>query len=363
MSEPPSEAFYSLLRSDLCTSTDAFISVYRDGISRSPNPVEALTRFTVGPMAINKEILKLLQHELLSFKVDDNQSNHEYEFDFFIERNGAKPQALPASTDPLVSSLASVSIASTSAAGSTALVSTAAFESVANCQSSRRQTPTPSEVHPLLPLNETLTSSVSSTPTSESSVSPIPTSSVSYLPHSMQSNESRLSFREKATLGSARVLHSSAGSLMSVAEDRILGRGLFVTDGQGGQKGGVPLREIGQIVRQIWPNGLSFYELGLLVDVVHKEAPDYHVLKEQCYWFVTTICIIIVLLYGDKLNPEKPTAKPPKDYLPNMAGRWKNVLVVAPEDELIRRITIKFMERRHEAFSEVHSHQFSFVLF
>ena len=341
MSEPPSEAFSSLLRSDLCASTDAFLSVYREGISRSPNPVRALTRFTVGPMAVNKESDNLLEHELISFKVEDNDQS-DAKYDFFIERNGVNLQELPASTDPLLLSLGSVSIASTSVAGSTALASTAALESVANCQSSRLQTPTPSEAHPLLPLNdsETLTSSVSSPPTS----------SVSYRPFK-QSKASQPSFQEKVTLASTQVLHSAAGSLTSVAEDRILGRGNFVTDGQG-----VALREIGQIVRQIWPNELHFYELGLLVDVVHKEAPEYHVLKQQCYWFITTICIVIVLLYGDKLDPEKPTAKSPKDYLPNLSGWWKNMLIVAPEDELIRRIATKFMERRNEAFSEVSFH-------
>jgi len=78
MSEPSCDAFRSLLLPDLCTSTDAFLSVYREGISRSTNPVDALTRFQVGPMAVNKEKLKLLEHELMSFKVDDAQSNGDY---------------------------------------------------------------------------------------------------------------------------------------------------------------------------------------------------------------------------------------------------------------------------------------------
>lgn len=153
-------------------------------------------------------------------------------------------------------------------------------------------------------------------------------------------------------MASTRALHSVSGSLKSVAEDRILGRGNFVTDGQG-RDTRVAVREIGRIVSQIWPNELSFYELGLLVDVVHKESPDYHILKGQCYWFVTTICAVIVLLYGDKLNPPNPTAKSPKDYLPNLGGRWKNMLIVAPEDEFIRSVAVKFMKRQQEAFSDV----------
>ena len=354
MSEPPSDSFHSLLRSDLCVSTDAFLSVYREGISRSLDPVAALTRFMVGPMTVNKGKKAVLEseHELVSFKVDDCQTYVAY--DFFIERNASKPQMLPASTCPLGSLPATVSIGSTSAAGSTAIASTSytvaleSIERVAHHQTSGQQmaTTTPPEAHPLLPLNETLTSSVPLTPTS----------SVSHHLPSMQSNASQHSFREKFTLASAQTLRSSATSLTSVAEDRILGRGKFVTDSQafeGILVAGEPIREIGRVVRQIKPKDLSFYELGLIVDTVHEEAPDYHLLNNQCYWFVTTIIIIIVLLYGDTLNPVEPTRKSPNDYLPNLAGRWKNMLIVAPEDEIIRRIVIKFMERREEAFSEV----------
>ena len=301
-------------------------------------------------MAINKDDVTILEHELLSVKVDDNQSNKEYDYDFFIECNGTQPQVLPASTEFLVPALSSVSIASSSAVGSSAVVANVAVQSMANLNfQSSQQTATPSEVHPLLPLNET-----SSTPNSNSSVSPTPIPSISRHRPSIQSNASpsQLSAGEKATMVSTRALHSVSGSLKSVAKDQILGWGNFVTSGQG-RDAGVAVREIGRIVSQIWPNELSFYELGLLVDVVYKELPDYHILKGQCYWFVTTICAIIVLLYGDKLNPWNATAKSPKDYLPNMGGRWNNMLIVAPEDEFIRSVAVKFMKRRQEAFSEV----------
>ena len=299
-------------------------------------------------MAINKDDVNILEHELLSVKVDDNQSDKEYDYNFFIERNGTEPQVLPASAEFLVPTISSVSIASSSAAGSSAVVSTVAVQSMANLNfQSSQQTATPSEVHPLLPLNET-----SSTPNSNSSVSPTPTPSISRPSIQSNASPSQLSVLEKVTMASTRALHSVSGSLTSVAEDRILGRGNFVTSGQG-RDARVAVREIGRIVSQIWPNDLSFYELGLLVDVVHKESPDYHILEGQCYWFVTVICAIIVLLYGNKLNPQNPTAKSPKDYLPNLGGRWKNMLIVAPEDEFIRSVAVKFMKRQEEAFSEV----------
>jgi len=100
-------------------------------ISRSPDPVATLTRFMVGPMTVNKgkKVFLELEHKLLSFKVDDDQTKLIY--DFFIEHNGTNPRALPASTRLLG---ATVSIVSTSTVGSTATVSTSstvALESVA----------------------------------------------------------------------------------------------------------------------------------------------------------------------------------------------------------------------------------------
>ena len=112
------------------------------------------------------------------------------------------------------------------------------------------------------------------------------------------------------------------------------------------------LREIGQVVRQIQPINLSLFELGILADVVHNEDPDYSLLKSQCYWFLHLIFEVVILLYGDNLNTA-PDSVTPVDYLPNLAGRWKNQLIIAPKDEILRKVATKFLERREEEFSRV----------
>ena len=71
-------------------------------------------------------------------------------------------------------------------------------------------------------------------------------------------------------------MHSSSMSFDSVAEDRILGRGMFVKDSNVGIH-----REIGLIVGQVVPVGLSLFELGIIVDVIHNEEPDYSIFKNQ----------------------------------------------------------------------------------
>ena len=91
MSNPPTEStesFTSLLLSDLCTNTDAFLTVYRDGISQSPDRLAALTRFQVTYMTINKSKREAFEHELISVKVFDHQKKKTY--DFFIECNASK---------------------------------------------------------------------------------------------------------------------------------------------------------------------------------------------------------------------------------------------------------------------------------
>jgi hypothetical protein len=353
MSEPHPDPFDSLLLPDLCTNTDAFLSIYRDGVSRSPDPFAALTRFRVGPMTGNKDP-KTYQHELLSLKVEDTHTHFVH--DFFIERNGAMLQVLPQSTTG-----ASAPMVSTAAVGSTAAVSvsTAAVSAssivASECVTQICTTSQSSEVYTLLPLNETPTSAPSTPSSSTYDLSSMPT-------FPSQSNTPKRSLHERFTLTAIQALHSSSPkSLSCAAEDRILGRGKFVTNGQmveGVWEAGKAIREIGQVVDQLHPQDLSLLELGMIVHEIHLEAPNYHVLANQCYWFIRTICIIIILLYGDQLNLVKPSHKSPNQYLPNLSGRWKNMLIAAPDDEAIRRIIIKFTRRQEQFFSEVSFREF-----
>jgi len=146
-------------------------------------------------------------------------------------------------------------------------------------------------------------------------------------------------------------MRSSTTSLDGVAEDRILGRGMLSNK--------AILRDLGQVVRQIRPIKLSLFELGILVDVVHNEDPEYSLLKSQCYWFLHIIFEVVVSLYGDSLNTV-PHSMTPVVYLPNMAGRWRNLLIIAPKDEFINEVASKFFHRKEEEFSRVKFHCFLF---
>jgi hypothetical protein len=163
----------------------------------------------VGPMATNKLIKSWLEHKLISLNPASNL---------------------------LQSSPASVSIVSMGSPALASASSAVTMESVAHLAHRQTATTTTPEVHPLLPLNPTPSIPSTSTP-------PTPTSTISHrLPSmqsnsshrlpSMQSNSSQHSFFKKLTLASTQTIHSSAESLTSIAEDRILGRGKFVADAE-----------------------------------------------------------------------------------------------------------------------------------
>ena len=287
------DSFASLLAPVFCTNTDAFLAVYRYGISESSDPVAALTRFYIEIITRNKSST-FSEHELISVTVKDEEKRESY--NFYIIRNASRSETLVSRFPPSTPSLVSIfSSAVDSVKGRTQAVQTFAQ---------------PSELEfPLLALN---TSSDST-----SLVLPTP---------------SQYSLGENLTLASTQVINSSATSFDRVAEDRILGRRL-----------------------EVKPLKLSLYELGILVDVVHNEAPNYCLLQNQCYWFMGMIFNVISLLYSQELRKD-PETMTPAHYLPNLCGRWKNLLIVAPKDEALRRVAIKFSERREELFSKVYFH-------
>jgi len=313
MSVSVSDSFASLLIPDLCTNTDAFLTVYRAGITLSSEPIAALTRFSVYTLTANKSKM-LSEHEVISVSVKDEETNQSY--NFFIERNSSKSEVRASTHSPLFLDSSSLSTTSTSAP-----------QVVKARQSSE---------FPLLPLN----------PSSESVSSLLPP------PRTLRSR-SQYSLREKFTLASTEFIQSSTTSLDGVAEDRILGRGMLSNK--------AILRDVGQVVRQSLPIMLSLFELGILVDVVHNEDPDYSLLKSQCYWFLYLIFEVIILLYGDNLNTAASNRVTPVEYLPNLAGRWKNQLIIAPKDEILRKVATKFLERREEEFSRVNITVFWFI--
>jgi hypothetical protein len=280
------DSFAPLLVPDFCTDTGAFLAVYRDGIARSSDPVSSLTRFRVQNITGNKT-RTFSEHEHLSVAVEDLQTKQTY--NFYIERSSSnRPSNSSPSSTP-------------SPAPTPPQASTVSLASVG------------AEDYPLLPLN--------------------PPSS---LPQPTDATP-RHSFAQRVTLKSAGSLNYSSSSLDGVAADRILGSAMMDT-------------RIGQIILQIKPIELSLFELGILVDVVHNEAPDYSVLQNQCYWFMSTIIEVIISKYGDTLREE---AQAPGEYLPKTAGTWRGLQIAAPKEGLLEKVGQRFSVRKEEEFKVV----------
>lgn len=142
-------------------------------------------------------------------------------------------------------------------------------------------------------------------------------------------------------MASARVMNSSTSlSSHGLAEDHISGSGRF-----SGNCG------IGQIVRQIAPVKLSLFELGILVDVIHNDAPGYNLMQNQCYWFMLMIFEVVLQLYENTLDTR--SGVPLDEYLPKLSGRWAGLLIVAPMEEVLNRVEKKFRGRQKDEFSKV----------
>lgn len=295
----PMDSFAPLLVPDFCTDTGAFLAVYRDGITRSSDPVFSLTRFKVKYINGNKT-KTFSEHELLSVVVEDSQTKQTY--NFYVERSSSIRRGLPSNPSP---SSTPSSASTPSPAPTPPQASTVSLASVG------------AEDYPLLPLNPP-------------SSLPLPTAATP-----------RHSFAQRVTLKSAGSLNSSSSSLSGIAADRILGRAMKDL-------------EIGQVILQIEPIDLSLFELGILVDVVHNEAPAYSVLQNQCYWFMSTIAEVVLSKYGNSLGEE---AQAPVNYLPKTAGTWRSLQVAAPKDDLLEKVGQRFSVRKEEEFKVVSFHE------
>jgi hypothetical protein len=338
MSEP--EPFASLLLPELSANTDAFLTIYHEGIGRteSSDRIAASKRFRLVHVHVNKsELVDLSEHELISTNVRDGEKAKHY--NFFVERNAMIPGWLGVTPIQLFASASAAATAS----------SAKLLQSTTVQQTATAPTTPSSETYPLIPLSD------SEMPTSSSASQRLSTQ----VPWT-----NKCAFGDRFTLSSTRAVHSSSPSPECAAKDQILGRGKFAKEDPLTGEAQV-IREIGHIICQLEPEeDLYLFEFGILIDVVHKEAPNYDLLKRQCYWFATTICEVITLLYGNKLAKKPKGARPtPNDYLPNIAGLWKNLLIAALEEDIVRRVAIKFMERREEEYSKVSFHYFCLILF
>jgi len=63
-----------------------------------------------------------------------------------------------------------------------------------------------------------------------------------------------------------------------------------------------------QCIKRFEPQGLPFFDLVVLADVVHEQAPIYCLFQRHCYWFANVIFMAIVMLYT--LPPSASTVLP-----------------------------------------------------
>lgn len=337
-----SETFASLLSPKLSINTDAFLDVYRQGVAKTKDSdrISALTRFKVKSITVNKVTDTTSEHELLSVVVCDEVTDLEYFF--YIERNSASDSTIVSTSIPAsaVASAASTSIPS-AAIPSAALASATSTSISTTAQSFRQRQRQAASNEGDVGLYELLPTGASPSPSYEPLL-PLPPP-----PHPLSRRASHHSIPEIITLGSARSINSlSSGSL---AEDRISGSGRF--------SGG---RGIGQIVRQVLPVDLSLFELGILVDVIHNDAPEYNLLKTQCYWLTLMIFEVLLRTYSNTLDSQNGVA--PDQYLPKLSGKWAGLLIVAPREEDLCRVEKKFREQRLAEFSKVNIYFTNFNL-
>jgi hypothetical protein len=302
MAESHHDSFASLLEPNLCTNTSAFLSVYRDGITQSTNPFTALTRFKVEFVSVNKTE-GVYEHEYISVVVRDGETEKLH--DFFIERQASQAPAVPATDSPSTDSLVST------------------------------DSPDIPESIPLLRIHDSPHSSsdlfLPSTP------SPRPPPKRAASPYSLG---------QRVTLGSAKLLNLSASSLeVYAAEDRIMGEGMVINNSS--------FPRLGKPVCETQTYNLCLFELGILADVVHCEAPNYKILANQCYWFANTIYNVVRTLFQagvEQSNTERV------NFLPPLAGHWKNFMIVGTDLKMIEGVIEKILQRREAEFSKVSFH-------
>jgi hypothetical protein len=285
------ENFYSVLTPQLSSHTHAFLDSYRQGIANSEptDRIDALKRFKVKTITGNKSPDTTAQHELMSIAVLD--SMYEDDYIFYLERTSS-----------------SSSVTTVTQVGANEVDLDAAEPLLTSGTSLNNSYP------PLLPLPPSRT---------------------------LSRQPSYRSIPDIISVGSARGLNSLMSlSKLSVAEDLFLGSAKFIEN-----------REVGLVCREIEPVGLSLYELAILADVIHEEAPTYNLMKNQCYWFLLTVFEVVLRVYENSLDTQ--AGVPPDQYLPKLSGTYAGCLIVAPIEEDLMRIENKFRERRREEFDMV----------
>jgi len=114
--------------------------------------------------------------------------------------------------------------------------------------------------------------------------------------------------------------------------------------------------EFGQVVGQLQPTGLTFFDLIILAMTVNEEDPLYSLFDKQCYWFAACIFKAIETRFCNKVGSAiggdiQAIRIPPNEYLPDLAGRWMGLELSSVSQE-VADILIEKLEIRSRQENE-----------
>jgi len=112
-------------------------------------------------------------------------------------------------------------------------------------------------------------------------------------------------------------------------------------------------------LRQIIPDSLSFFDLVILAETVHREAPLYSIMKKQSFWYSQAICDVVLKVYNcDHIGGEQSVSRddmdvPSNTYLPGLEGRWRGFMISKVEEAVSSVLVSKFRISRQEQLDQV----------
>lgn len=122
-----------------------------------------------------------------------------------------------------------------------------------------------------------------------------------------------------------------------MAQDRVLGQDALGCSGLGHD----------QVVWELEPKDLSLLHLAMIVDAVHKHAPLYSLLENQCYWFCHTVCDSVLHLGVNRdVFPNRPLTAQVlmPGHVADEGGRWRGILVSRVEKLVVSVVEAEFVE-------------------
>jgi hypothetical protein len=172
---------------------------------------------------------------------------------------------------------------------------------------------------------------------------------------SSTSSLQQLSLKDSAALALSGAAHASSHSVSST----FLAYDTF----RGGRSVEQYAHSIHNI-RQLSPSGLSLFDLVVLADCIHESEPDYTTLGTQCFWFASMVCNVVEQEYTSDVITGPSSSSGGQsigstNYLPDLSGRVKGVLVSRLDDEATLDMVSKFLAdlaamRKSVSFITVH---------